>query len=97
MTFTRNTLAAAALVVMSAASATPVANTPQIVPASRIRIVLVVDSTVTDVRKLALDKKVPLVDLHERSIEQAERVGDAAWAAYSPRLATGTIDRTHLN
>ena len=33
------------------------------------------------VRALAAEKKVPLIDLHARSIEQVETMGEEAWAA----------------
>ena len=49
------------------------------------------------VKALAAEKNVLLIDLHARSIEQAETMGDEAWAPYSSRLATGGVDRTHLN
>jgi pectinesterase len=48
-------------------------------------------------KKLAREKRVPVVDLHASSIALAERLGDAAWAEYSPRQDNGDVDRTHLN
>ncbi|MEP6914145.1 MAG: rhamnogalacturonan acetylesterase [Acidobacteriota bacterium] len=49
------------------------------------------------VRALAIEKQVPLVDLHAISRADAETVGDAVWADRSPRDLNGQIDRTHLN
>jgi pectinesterase len=49
------------------------------------------------VRALALEKQVPLVDLHAISLADAEHAGDDVWADLSPRDDTGQIDRTHLN
>lgn len=61
------------------------------------RIVANLDPYVAAVKAVAAAKRVPLVDLHQRSIELAEQLGDEAWAAMSPRAADGSIDRTHLN
>lgn len=49
------------------------------------------------VRALAAEKKVPLIDLHAISREDAEHSGDEVWADLSPRDDQGQIDRTHLN
>jgi pectinesterase len=49
------------------------------------------------VKALAAEKHVALIDLHARSVEAAERMGDAAWGALSPRDDKGDVDRTHLN
>jgi pectinesterase len=49
------------------------------------------------VTALAAEKRVPLVDLHARSVEAAERLGESAWDALSPRDDKGEVDRTHLN
>jgi len=49
------------------------------------------------VRALAAEKKVPLIDLHKISREDAEQAGDDVWADLSPRDDKGQIDRTHLN
>jgi pectinesterase len=49
------------------------------------------------VRALALEKKVPLIDLYALSLADAESAGDDVWADLSPRDATGQVDRTHLN
>jgi pectinesterase len=52
---------------------------------------------VESVRKLAADKKVPLVDLFAISLADAESAGDDVWADLSPRDDKGQVDRTHLN
>jgi lysophospholipase L1-like esterase len=52
---------------------------------------------VESVRKLAADKKVPLVDLFAISRADAESAGDDVWADLSPRDDKGQVDRTHLN
>ena len=49
------------------------------------------------VKALAADKHVPVIDLHARSIEAGERLGETAWAGLSPRDDKGDVDRTHLN
>ena len=49
------------------------------------------------VRALAAEKRVPLIDLHEISRDDAVHAGDEAWADLSPRDDKGQIDRTHLN
>jgi pectinesterase len=61
------------------------------------KIVPNLDTYVSAVKAVAETKRVPLVDLHQRSIELAEQLGDEAWAAMSPRAADGSVDRTHLN
>jgi pectinesterase len=52
---------------------------------------------VESVRKLAAEKKVPLVDLFAISLADAESAGDDVWADLSPRDDKGQVDRTHLN
>lgn len=49
------------------------------------------------VRALAVEKQVPLVDLHAISLADAEHAGDDVWADLSPRDEKGQVDRTHLN
>jgi pectinesterase len=61
------------------------------------RIVANLDPYVAAVKAIAAAKRVPLLDLHTRSIELAERLGDDAWTAMSPRNADRSVDRTHLN
>ncbi|QEL16402.1 rhamnogalacturonan acetylesterase [Limnoglobus roseus] len=48
------------------------------------------------VKAVAKDRKVPLIDLHARSIELYERLGRAEIDTFSPRKGT-EIDNTHLN
>jgi pectinesterase len=61
------------------------------------RIVSTLTPYVDAVKTLAAARRVPVIDLHTTSLELAERMGDAAWIAISPRLASGDVDRTHLN
>jgi pectinesterase len=49
------------------------------------------------VRALAIEKQVPLVDLHAITADDAEHAGEEAWAYLSPRDDKGQVDRTHLN
>jgi pectinesterase len=49
------------------------------------------------VRALAVEKGVPLIDLHAITLADAEHAGDEVWADLSPRGENGQIDRTHLN
>jgi lysophospholipase L1-like esterase len=53
-------------------------------------------SYVDIVRKIASDKKVPVVDLHARSIELYEKLGEKGCAALSPKKGD-VLDITHLN
>ena len=46
---------------------------------------------------VAAEQKVPLVDLHARSIEQLNELGTAGAAAFNPSTKDGSMDRTHLN
>ncbi len=55
-----------------------------------------------EVRKIAAQKQVPLVDLHARSIELCESLGPEKCLEFSPPKAingtnAGTFDGTHLN
>jgi pectinesterase len=52
---------------------------------------------VETVRKLAAEKRVPLVDLHAITLADAEHAGEEVWADLSPRDDQGAVDRTHLN
>jgi pectinesterase len=61
------------------------------------KIVSTLTPYVDAVRRLAAAKRVPVIDLHASSLELAERMGEAAWIAISPRDANGEVDRTHLN
>jgi pectinesterase len=49
------------------------------------------------VRALAIEKHVPLIDLHAITLADAENAGDDVWADLSPRDDKGQVDRTHLN
>jgi len=66
-------------------------------PDGKIRSTLV--PYVEAMKSLAAEKKVPLVDLHGRSIEQAERLGVEKSKAFGPKHPEikGAIDGTHLN
>lgn len=53
-----------------------------------------------EVRKIAAEKKVPLVDLHARSLELCEKLGSEKCHEFSPikiSNGTNTFDATHLN
>ena len=48
-------------------------------------------------RTVARERRVPLVDLHARSIERLEEVGAQRALALGPRKADASTDRTHLS
>ena len=48
-------------------------------------------------KKVAAEKKVPLVDLSGRSIELLERIGPDAAAVFDPKTKDGKPDHTHLS
>jgi pectinesterase len=53
-----------------------------------------------EVKKIATEHKVPVIDLHTRSIEECEKLGREGCLAFSPSKAvdgTNTVDNTHLN
>ena len=55
-----------------------------------------------EVRKIALERHVPLIDLHARSIEICEKLGPEKCLEFSPTkkvngVITDEIDGTHLN
>lgn len=53
---------------------------------------------VNAVKKVAAETKVPLVDLHARSIELFEQLGPEGCQALAPKdTKTGKVDGTHLN
>jgi pectinesterase len=55
---------------------------------------------VAEIKKIAAEKKVPLLDLNARSIEVCEKLGRAGCLALSPEKqvnGTNTVDNTHLN
>ncbi|MFZ2493801.1 MAG: glycoside hydrolase family 88 protein, partial [Thermoanaerobaculia bacterium] len=47
--------------------------------------------------QVAGEKKVPLIDLHARSIAILDALGPAVSPALGPLKSDGTLDRTHLN
>jgi lysophospholipase L1-like esterase len=49
------------------------------------------------VKRLAAEKKVPLLDLHARSIEYFDNLGPAGWQNLAPLNKEGKPDGTHLN
>ena len=49
------------------------------------------------VREIARSKKVPLVELHNRSLALCERLGPGGCDLLSPRTDDGKVDTTHLN
>jgi len=49
------------------------------------------------VRQIAREKKVPLVELHDRSKEYCEKLGAKGCEEFSPIKDDGKIDGTHLN
>jgi pectinesterase len=49
------------------------------------------------VRAVAAEKQVPIIDLYARSVALIEKMGEGAWAEFSPLDASGAVDRTHLN
>jgi pectin methylesterase-like acyl-CoA thioesterase/lysophospholipase L1-like esterase len=51
---------------------------------------------VESVKQVAAEMKVPLIDLHARSIELCESLGPEGCKSFSPPKGDG-IDRTHLN
>ena len=51
---------------------------------------------VAEVRRLATEQKVPLMDLYARTLEHAERLGPEGCAAIDARDKDGQRDRTHL-
>jgi pectinesterase len=53
-----------------------------------------------EVKKIATEQKVPLIDLHARSIETCEKLGREGCIAFSPTKVvdgTNTVDNTHLD
>jgi pectinesterase len=49
------------------------------------------------VRRIALEKYVPLIDLNSRSVALCEELGPEKTAALNPKKKDGTPDTTHLN
>lgn len=52
---------------------------------------------VNAVRELAKEKKIPLIKLHERSIEQANKLGPKGYEKMEPKKKGGKPDHSHLN
>ena len=52
---------------------------------------------VTAAKAVALEKGVALIDLHAKSIELLDRMGEGAAAAFNVAKADGTPDTTHLS
>ncbi|GEM_PF-397738 len=65
-------------------------------PADPNRIVSSLEERAAVVRAIALAKKVPLVELHDRSRAVCERMGREGCLAFSPRKDDGSPDGTHL-
>jgi predicted neuraminidase/lysophospholipase L1-like esterase len=66
-------------------------------PARPGRLASSLDERAEIVREIARAKKVPLIELHDRSLALCERLGAAACEALSPRKDDGSVDTTHLN
>jgi pectinesterase len=49
------------------------------------------------VREIAMQKQVPLIELHDRSKELCEKLGREGCLVFSPRKEDGQYDGTHLN
>jgi pectinesterase len=67
---------------------------------SRDKIKPNLDPYVVEVKKLAAEKNVPLIDLHSRSIEVCEKLGREGCVALSPikkDSGSNAVDNTHLN
>jgi len=65
-------------------------------PASPEKIKLNLMPYADAVRKLAAEKKVPLIDLHARSLALCESLGPVETAKLNPPKPDGTPDTTHL-
>ncbi len=66
-------------------------------PAAPQRLVSTLDARAEIVRDIARAKKVPLVELHDRSLALCERLGSEGCGSLSPRKEDGSVDTTHLN
>jgi PelA/Pel-15E family pectate lyase len=71
--------------------------TRRIFDASGTKIQSTLTPYVEAVKAVAAEKRVPLVDLHARSVELSERLGRQALYEFSPKTETGEYDTTHLN
>jgi len=61
------------------------------------KIVSSLDVRADVVREIAKEKKVPLVELHDRSKALCEKLGREGCLAFSPKKEDGQYDGTHLN
>lgn len=61
------------------------------------KIVSSLDIRAEVVRAIAREKKVPLIELHNRSKELCEKLGREGCIAFSPMKENGNHDGTHLN
>ena len=66
-------------------------------PADPQRLVSSLDARAEIVRDIARAKKVPLIELHDRSLAVCERLGPEGCEGVSPRKDDGSVDTTHLN
>ena len=55
------------------------------------------DAYVKVTKEVAAETKAPLIDLHDRSLALAEKLGSQGCEPLSPRDKEGKIDTTHLN
>jgi lysophospholipase L1-like esterase len=51
----------------------------------------------TVVKEISVEKKIPLIDLHEKSIKLYKKLGVHGFDEYSALKKDGSIDTTHLN
>jgi pectinesterase len=61
------------------------------------KIVSSLDTRAEVVREIAKEKKVALIELHDRSKELCEKLGREGCLAFSPKKDGGQYDGTHLN
>jgi pectinesterase len=66
-------------------------------PANPGRVISTLTPYVDAIRKLAVAKAVPLIDLHALSLAYCEQIGPVPSAQYNPPKPDGTSDTTHLN
>ncbi|MFM7245007.1 MAG: exo-alpha-sialidase [Planctomycetaceae bacterium] len=66
-------------------------------PATPHRLASTLEVRAEVVRDIARAKKVPLVELHDRSLTLCERLGPEGCEPLSPRTKEGATDTTHLN
>ena len=61
------------------------------------RVVSTLGPWVSATRRVAAEKRVPVIDLDASSRALVERMGKTAWDSLSARNPDGTVDTTHLN